>query len=1038
MHSLCYYPTVDSQAMLIDIISRAAWFLPDCPLSEITIPVDSEAIRTATWHVAPGMDPAIADRFDRIRPLVNLVTIDSIATLQGFVSAADIVLKWSEQTPDISVPKDLLSSKKVWRVDPRSNRMEGSIYIEVSLHLLADKARLIEANKSRFAQLSDRLGNFENAYVLATGPSVSNYAQFDYSNSLAIVCNSVICDEALMDAVKPQILVFADPIFHFGPSQYAAAFRQHLRKAAGKYDFTIFIPFKYQAIFSSTMPDLVNRMLAVPFTKERGFNFDLRADYEVRTTANILTLLLLPLATTFSNRVGFLGCDGRPLAENNYFWNHNQKTQINDKMANIREVHPAFFAIDYNDYYVEHCETLENLLCAGEVAGKKFTSLAFSHIPALQKRMSPQMHHPAWRKGFQGRLIIIDPDALDWSGHYMAYNEKLSAQLEADGCKVTVLCRKDLDPSIISARPDYHPCFSRFSWQIGNPQASQKHADTFQVELFQALNEVARRRILAGEGTEPLLIYMYCGGVEHAEILKAQADRIGANVHVNLFYLSFRMTDEYAHRHRPFFERLQKESASGSFIATVPTPQLGKRLGKMIGCELPYALHPSTGVSDLKFQSLRAEYASRFNSAKPLTVLFPSAPRLEKGYSDSCEAARILCSGASPLRCILKHAPNATTPADLKHQVRKVEGMEVIEGALENEDFLRLFTRSQIVVLPYTPDAFSERTSGLLIDALYFGLPCVVIRGTWLSDIVEEYGCGVSIDRLSASLLAEGVRTVVNNYEHYRQRALCAGESYFKTNSWRAFSEFVRSCGSRRPYPTSFCTLKIQENSVKDPTATHSSTPVVLAPNSFAQVNKPEASQSFSFVSPNCWTFTKSLNSDKQKQLIFPANPPCYTKGREFLAVAILEMNVYSEVEVSLGRHGTTTYEGSSTNLRLGAGQSTPVLISHTFAANHERIKFQIKIHSCAADTMEITVRDQFLFPVSDSKESLLEKGGDVFSLANSAFRDGRYLESAILYLHLAHQKPNIPFYQEMAKSALESAGIQSVILWEKILEHFL
>ena len=41
----------------------------------------------------------------------------------------------------------------------------------------------------------------------------------------------------------------------------------------------------------------------------------------------------MPLAATFADEVGILGCDGRPLQENTYFWAHNQKTQFNDKMA---------------------------------------------------------------------------------------------------------------------------------------------------------------------------------------------------------------------------------------------------------------------------------------------------------------------------------------------------------------------------------------------------------------------------------------------------------------------------------------------------------------------------------------------------------------------------------------------------------------------------------------------------------------------------------------------------------------------------------
>ncbi len=210
--------------------------------------------------------------------------------------------------------------------------------------------------------------------------------------------------------------------------------------------------------------------------------------------------------------------------------------------------------------------------------------------------------------------------------------------------------------------------------------------------------------------------------------------------------------------------------------------------------------------------------------------------------------------------------------------------------------------------------------------------------------------------------------------------------------------------------------------------------PADSIPNSFAQVNKPEASQSFSFVSPNCWTFTKSLDSDKQKQLIFPANSPCPTEDRELLAVATLETNVYSEVEVSLGRHGSGAYEGKAAKIHLGAGQSTPVIIGHKFISNHEKIKFQLKILSCAGDSAEVKVSEQFIFQSPESMVASLDKGEDVFALANSKFREARYLESAPLYLHLAHQEPRKAFHREMAEVAFQEAGIANAELIKKIL----
>ena len=46
-----------------------------------------------------------------------------------------------------------------------------------------------------------------------------------------------------------------------------------------------------------------------------------------------------------------------------------------------------FFKIDYNGYYTDHCESLQQQIELAEAKGFIFNCNAYSHIPALQQRM---------------------------------------------------------------------------------------------------------------------------------------------------------------------------------------------------------------------------------------------------------------------------------------------------------------------------------------------------------------------------------------------------------------------------------------------------------------------------------------------------------------------------------------------------------------------------------------------------------------------------------------------------------------------------
>ncbi len=391
MTTIAYYPVVESEEELTDILSRAAWFLTFSSIKRISIFISDPELAKTRWELAPGMDPKISERFDALRELVTFVVVSSDDDIAPVMHKASLVLRWRQAGQSRwgagGNLEKWLEGARVEPVDPRTDRQEGSNYINVSFRASRRKSDLVRRSKDKMRTLAERVGRHEQAYVLATGPSVGDYNRFDYSDALSIVCNSVILNRELMERVRPEILVFADPIFHFGPSLYAASFRESVRKAASEFDFTIVMPQKYEAVFAAALPELTDRTIALPFRKDRDFNFNLVDDFELKTTANVLTFVMLPLAATFATNIGILGCDGRPLDQNDYFWDHNQSTQINDKMENIREVHPAFFAIDYDDYYFEHCATLAKQLAAGEVAGRRFESLGFSHIPALKDRM---------------------------------------------------------------------------------------------------------------------------------------------------------------------------------------------------------------------------------------------------------------------------------------------------------------------------------------------------------------------------------------------------------------------------------------------------------------------------------------------------------------------------------------------------------------------------------------------------------------------------------------------------------------------------
>ena len=203
-------------------------------------------------------------------------------------------------------------------------------------------------------------------------------------------------DHDLLQRLRPDVIAFSDRVFHFGPSRYASAFRRDLRHAFEATDALIVTSKLWARPLLANMPELAPRVVAIDHRHDVGWRWPTEGDVTVRSTGNVLTNLMLPVAFALADRVEVAGCDGRNPDEN-YFWKHNAKTQYaDDLMQAAFEAHPAFFADrDYGDYYDEHMAQLEELLETGERAGKTIVGTTPSHIPALLRRGAPRFDQVA-------------------------------------------------------------------------------------------------------------------------------------------------------------------------------------------------------------------------------------------------------------------------------------------------------------------------------------------------------------------------------------------------------------------------------------------------------------------------------------------------------------------------------------------------------------------------------------------------------------------------------------------------------------------
>ena len=278
--------------------------------------------------------------------------------------------------------------------------IEGKNQRDLQFNFLSLSNKKNIFNKS--IEIFNDINRYKKSYCFTTGPSFDQYKikNFD-NNSLKIICNSIIKNDEFLKYINgAHLLTFGDPVFHFGPSKYAAIFREKMVESVNRYKMKIVVPISTVTLLLNHYPSLKNSIIGVPdklvnfsnpifgkFSNKVNFNFPNNQNFWVKPSGNILSWYMIPFASSLSDEIYIIGADGRKKNEN-YWWKHSANVQFNSSMETVFNTHPSFFRDRiYADYYNSHCDYINKLFLYGEKLGKNYYSLTESYIPAIKKRV---------------------------------------------------------------------------------------------------------------------------------------------------------------------------------------------------------------------------------------------------------------------------------------------------------------------------------------------------------------------------------------------------------------------------------------------------------------------------------------------------------------------------------------------------------------------------------------------------------------------------------------------------------------------------
>ena len=119
-------------------------------------------------------------------------------------------------------------------------------------------------------------------------------------------------------------------------------------------------------------------------------------------------------------------------------------------------------------------------------------------------------------------------------------------------------------------------------------------------------------------------------------------------------------------------------------------------------------------------------------------LIFAGGARAEKGYHLLPLLAKRL---RGQVRLTIQSGPvgSGTDPFVQKahRALRRMAGpnLVLLERSLDPPEYLDLIGNADLMLLPYSAEAYGPRSSGILAEARALGIPAIVPQGTWMADV---------------------------------------------------------------------------------------------------------------------------------------------------------------------------------------------------------------------------------------------------------------------------------------------------------------
>ncbi|WP_376093819.1 glycosyltransferase [Roseomonas sp. CCTCC AB2023176] len=387
--------------------------------------------------------------------------------------------------------------------------------------------------------------------------------------------------------------------------------------------------------------------------------------------------------------------------------------------------------------------------------------------------------------GWPARLAIVDPCLDGARGHYLPLARSLTAGGQDLGLDVTWACHARLDPATAPPGVAVHPVFARSFFDLPPEALGQVDLGP---EIAAALRGFLNK---VGGAATHLLAHSADPALLRAALALAEDEApIGAPFHLVIPNQPWIMPGRAAGIE--VSRALARLAATASYGREVflwaETRELGRQVSERLGRTVPALQLPAPAWA--------AEGVSPPPDL-PLRLVFLGEARPEKGFADLPALAATL-GGDDGLRSIILDVqvlPPHRGPTSAYEEALARLGanpqVRLHRGPLDDGAYRERLRAAHAVLLPYDPDRYAGRGSGIMVDAIAAGRVVVARDGPTVAELATD---GVALRYSDPSGFARAVRTLLHDHTTLLSEAARRAVAF---RCWRDPAATIRSLEHR-------------------------------------------------------------------------------------------------------------------------------------------------------------------------------------------------------------------------------------------------